>query len=316
MGVAGLGDRPLNARRPRGMLAGHQTDEGTDGAAGEPVPVADLDRECEPGQGADPTQTSESVHHVGELRVARHLADRGVEPIPTSFDRQDVLVVGVEGQPGRTAVQLRERLVSQPGVVLPGPRLAAVVDDPVTQQQLRHPVPGPHQVAAAVLTGTDQVAGGLLVHSGDRHRGDLVESQQPGQVDRVLGVGLDPIPGRLLQLRRRRDHASDPRHTQVSLKTETGRAGLVGHRHRTRQPLDPGPDVLVGRGQLRLDQLARDAIDRRRRDRSCVHVEPNARTLGKHRGLPQLLDRPSRPALLGNPRPFVSGAPAYNPQQP
>ncbi|MFV0462018.1 MAG: LLM class flavin-dependent oxidoreductase [Nostocoides sp.] len=42
-------------------------------------------------------------------------------------------------------------------------------------------------------------------------------------------------------------------------------------------------------------------------DRACTS-SPHARTLGKHRGLPQLLDRPSKPALLGNPRPLVSGA--------
>ena len=31
-------------------------------------------------------------------------------------------------------------------------------------------------------------------------------------------------------------------------------------------------------------------------------IKPNARTLGEHRGLPQLLDRPSRQAQLGDPR--------------
>ena len=71
--------------------------------------------------------------------------------------------------------------------------------------------------------------------------------------------------------------------------------------------------MVIGRSQLGLEQLARDAIDRCCRDRSCVHVEPNARTLGKHRGLPQLSDRPSRQPLLGNPRICVSEAPARNP---
>ena len=32
-----------------------EPDEGADGGAGEPVLVADLDRKCEPGQGAHPT---------------------------------------------------------------------------------------------------------------------------------------------------------------------------------------------------------------------------------------------------------------------
>ena len=40
--------------------------------------------------------------------------------------------------------------------------------------------------------------------------------------------------------------------------------------------------------------ITRDAIDRRRRYRTCVHVQPNTRTLCKHRGLPPLSDRPGR----------------------
>jgi hypothetical protein len=44
--------------------------------------------------------------------------------------------------------------------------------------------------------------------------------------------------------------------------------------------------VVMSRGQLRLEHLARDAIDRRCRDRSGVHVEPNTRTLGKQPGPP------------------------------
>jgi hypothetical protein len=51
-----------------------------------------------------------------------------------------------------------------------------------------------------------------------------------------------------------------------------------------------------------------------------VHIEPHTRTLGKHRGLPQLSDRPSRRPLLGDPRTcvievtsyrLVNGAPAW-----
>jgi hypothetical protein len=52
-------------------------------------------------------------------------------------------------------------------------------------------VPGPHQVPPAFLPGPDQVAGRLLIRAGRRHHGDLVQPQQPGQVDRVLRVGLD-----------------------------------------------------------------------------------------------------------------------------
>jgi hypothetical protein len=42
--VAGLGGRPLGSGAARGVLGGNQSDEGADGAAGEPAPVADLIR--------------------------------------------------------------------------------------------------------------------------------------------------------------------------------------------------------------------------------------------------------------------------------
>jgi hypothetical protein len=55
-------------------------------------------------------------------------------------------------------------------------------------------VPGPHQVTASVLTSTDQIPGVFLIHGRHRHRPELVQPQQPSQMDRVLGIGLDPIP--------------------------------------------------------------------------------------------------------------------------
>ena len=129
-----------------------------------------------------------------------------------------------------------------------------------------------------------------------------MEPEQAGQVDRVPGIGLDPVTGRLLQLARRDDLAPDPGRGQVSVETEAGRPGLVSQRHGAGQVGQTGADLLIRRTQPGLEQLARDAVDRRSRDRPGVHVKPNTRTLGKHRGLPQLSDRPSRQPLLGNPR--------------
>jgi len=155
-------------------------------------------------------------------------------------------------------------------------------------------VPGPHQVTAGVFAGPDQVAGRFLGTAGHRDRGDLIEAQQPREVDRVFGVGLDPVPGGSLQLGGCRDHAPDPVLAQRPRQPEPGRTGLIGDRDRTRQPLNPATDIVMTRGQPGLPQLARDAIDRRRSNRSGVHVEPNTRTLREHRGLPHMSDRPSR----------------------
>jgi hypothetical protein len=103
---------------------------------------------------------------------------------------------------------------------------------------------------------------------------------------RVLGVGLDPITGRALQLARRDDLTPDPRRRQGPIQAEPGRSGLIHHRHRTWQFAQPGQDVLMRRSQSGLDDLARDAIDRRRNNRPGVHVKPHARTLSKQPGPP------------------------------
>ncbi|WKV16522.1 hypothetical protein LP422_22820 [Janibacter limosus] len=97
---------PCTRELPEEYSLGTEPDEGTDAVAGEPVPVADLDRQGEPGQGAHPAQAPEPVDHVGELAVSGHLLDRDVESVAACPDRQHGLVIGVEGQPGGTTGQL------------------------------------------------------------------------------------------------------------------------------------------------------------------------------------------------------------------
>jgi hypothetical protein len=106
-------------------------------------------------------------------------------------------------------------------------------------------VPGPHQVTAALLTGPHQIPGRLGTHRGDADRRVLVEVQQPGEMDRVAGIGLDPVTGRPQQLRGRHHLAADPRRGQSPVQAEPGRARLVGHRDRSRQSPDPVPDMVV-----------------------------------------------------------------------
>ena len=69
----------------------------------------------------------------------------------------------------------------------------------------------------------------------------------------------------------------------VNVARFTIRAQQLRDVDRTRQRGQPRPDMFVGWGQSGLEQLARDAIDTAA-DRRCAHVEPNARTLGEHRG--------------------------------
>lgn len=77
----------------------------------------------------------------------------------------------------------------------------------------------------------------------------------------VTQIGLDPITAGTLQLRGRRDLAPDPDRGQVPSQAVAGRARLVGHRPRARQPSHPLGDNLVVRDQSRLDDLTRDRVE-------------------------------------------------------
>ncbi len=102
---------------------------------------------------------------------------------------------------------------------------------------------------------------------------------------RIPGVGLDPVPGRARQFRGRHDLAPHPGGAHRPGQPVPRRASLVGHRDRPRQATDPVQHHLRIRAQPGLEHLARDAVDRCCRDRACVHVQPDTRTLCEHRGL-------------------------------
>jgi hypothetical protein len=81
-----------------------------------------------------------------------------------------------------------------------GPGVAAAVDGALAQQQFRQPMPSTHQITSAVLPSTHQISRRFLIHAGHRDGGELAQPQQPSQVDRVPGIGLDPVARRPLEL--------------------------------------------------------------------------------------------------------------------
>ena len=69
---------PRRWRGPTG-LGRHQAQVGADAGAGQPMPVADLDRQREGGQRADPAQARQAPDHRRKARLGGELGDLLIE---------------------------------------------------------------------------------------------------------------------------------------------------------------------------------------------------------------------------------------------
>jgi hypothetical protein len=146
-------------------------------------------------------------------------------------------------------------------------------------------MPCPHQITTRVLTGTDEVTRGFLFGVGHPHRSDLPEPKQPRQPLSVAPVSLDLVGSRP-DLRRRRNHAADPRLDTRTRKPIPRRPRLVDDpdpRPERLQPLDRR--VTPGRHPQR-PHLTAASIDHTRHHRPSVHIKPNPATFVHNRRLP------------------------------
>ena len=178
-------------------------------------------------------QTSRST--TSSVRLARgELGDRFVERVSSGLRVEHPAVALVEHDRERPAL---EPLPAKPRVVRPRPG-GRVVHRPVTEQQLREPMPGAHQITAHILTSAHQITCSLLLRSRHPHRGDLAEPKQPRQPLSITPISLDPI-GRRPDLRRCRNNAADPHLGTRTRKPVPSRPRLVDDPHRRRQRLQP-----------------------------------------------------------------------------
>ena len=109
-------------------------------------------------------------------------------------------------------------------------------------------MPHPHQISAGIVAGAHQITHRLDLRSRNRHRGDLTQPQQPGQMRGIPGIGLDAIPGRALQLRRGGDQAFHPGAVvDRSGESKAGGTRLVSHPHRATKLMQPAQHLTVVR---------------------------------------------------------------------
>ena len=106
------------------------------------------------------------------------------------------------------------------------------------QKQLREPVASPHQIAASILTRTNEITRRLLFRLGHPYRRDLTKPKQPRQPLGITPVGLDPV-SRRTDPRRRRHNAADPRLGTRAREPVPSRPRLVHNPNRRRQRLQP-----------------------------------------------------------------------------
>ncbi len=153
--VAGLGDRPLAAALPGGVLAGHKPQVGADRASVEALPVADLPRPGRRRSGWRRRAGSKGGRRPpprARLAASSRSPHRGRRGGPARPDGGEALLVG------RLQAALREALPGEPALVglRPG---GAFPEKAVAQEQLGESVAGTHQIGAGVLTGAYQVTG-------------------------------------------------------------------------------------------------------------------------------------------------------------
>ena len=81
--VSGLGDACAGVTLARLVLDRDEPEVGADRAPRKAVPITDLDRQPEGGEGTHPAKTAKPRHDLGPARLGREPLDLGIEGIAT-----------------------------------------------------------------------------------------------------------------------------------------------------------------------------------------------------------------------------------------
>jgi hypothetical protein len=100
------------------------------------------------------------------------------------------------------------------------------------------------KVPQDILPGTRQIPNGLLLHSGNIHRGKVARTHETSQLHGVPAIGLDPIP-RLLGNEGGGNYQTGVSFfAQVPVEAVAGRTGLVGEDQLLSVSLEPADELV------------------------------------------------------------------------
>src|ERR1700735_3509264 len=122
--------------------------------------------------------------------------------------------------------RLLESQCSHPATVHQRPRRSMVVTA-MTQEEARELLTGLAQTADRRQTGAHEVADRLMSLIGNPYGGQFASPMQPGQIDRIPPIRLDPISRFARDQRRSHDDATMPSKGQLPLNPIAARSGLI-----------------------------------------------------------------------------------------
>jgi hypothetical protein len=192
-----------------------------------------------------------------------------VHPLGGLGDPQHVLLEG------DALGRIGQHQARDPAPVRIGPGRFARVADVVAQQQGREPVAHLALHRHRVLARTHQIAHGLIGHIGHVDRFQLPGACQPGQLQTIAPVGLDPIAYPPRGVRRRHHPALVPAGHQPAVNHIPARARLVDKHQRPAQRFElahrPGQRLHVPADAAEVAHLAA-LLGAGDVDRFLVHV--------------------------------------------
>src|ERR1700678_4314965 len=173
--------------------------------------------------------------------------------------------------------RLLESQSGHPPTVHQRPRRSMVVTA-MTQEEARELLTGLTQTAARRQTGAHEIADRLMSLIGNPYGGQFASPMQPGQIDRVPPIRLDPISRFGRDQRRSHDDATVPSKGQLPLNPIAARSGLITEPKLVPSARQSHSQSLQSRRRVRdlailAHVLASARLGKRDRNRVLVHVK-------------------------------------------